>query len=357
MLENEVYDVREVDSGVIKCESCGSNMSFEPSLQKLKCRHCGAIKEIQSSISEEIDLMSDISKAYAWEDDKLSAFDCVNCGAQVVLQKTEIARVCPFCGTSHVKKTHEIKGLKPNGVLPFSINLDNAVEYSRLWAKKRFFAPRSFKKNLSAENVKGIYSPCFTFDTNTYSFYEGRIGIHKTRTVGSGKNRRTQTYTVWRNISGQHDSSFDDVLISSGKKVEQNTLNSIAPFDTNNGKNYKEEYLLGYLAYQNDEELSDCWGKAKNLLDSKIKAQILSKYHYDTVAYLNVWTKHEKVTYKYVMLPIYVGNFKFKKKLYNFFVNGSTGKVFGKYPKSVSKIVSLIVAIGLIVGAVVYLLS
>jgi hypothetical protein len=51
------------------------------------------------------------------------------------------------------------------------------------------------------------------------------------------------------------------------------------------------------------------------------------------------------------MLPVYVGNFRYNKKQYNYFVNGSSGKVGGKTPLSALRIVGVtLFAIALIVG-------
>ena len=109
------------------------------------------------------------------------------------------------------------------------------------------------------------------------------------------------------------------------------------------------------MAYHYDTSIEDCWGSAKGVMDGRIRRGILSRYVYDKVAYLNVSTSHQDVTYKYVMLPVYVGNFNYKKKLYNFYVNGSTGKVKGKTPKSLWKIL-LTVALCLGVAlSIVYL--
>ena len=110
------------------------------------------------------------------------------------------------------------------------------------------------------------------------------------------------------------------------------------------------------MAYHYDYELSDCWSAAKGKMDAAIKSGILSQYTYDKIDYINISTSHEAVTYKYSMLPVYVGNFTFRQKLYNFFVNGTTGKTWGKYPKSPFR-VSVAVILGLAVAAVlVYLL-
>ena len=134
------------------------------------------------------------------------------------------------------------------------------------------------------------------------------------------------------------------MLVTSGSKFSQNQLNKISPYDTNDGKVYEENYLLGFMAYHYDVELSDCWQTAKNSIEANIRRGILSRYRHDRVAYLNISTAHSNVTYKYVMLPVYIGNFKYKSKLFNFYVNGSTGKVHGKTPKSFWKIFAVVLA-------------
>lgn len=342
---------KEIDADSVKCESCGSNMVFNPESQTLECPHCGERQNFSSNeLAKEFDLLSGFENTVDWTNEGTVVFECDNCSAKVVLESGETATNCPFCGTAHVRKTEDLAGVKPNALIPFSITDDNALSLSKEWAKKRFFAPRDFKKKLCAENIKGVYSPCFTFDSATTSYYEGRIGKTHTRTVGSGKNRRTQTYVVWRNISGVYNHAFDDTLITAGSKLDQDKLDKISPFNTGESKEYERKYMLGFMAYHYDDDLENCWGKAKSVMDAKIRRGILSNYIYDRVAYLNVSTSHSEVRYKYVMLPVYVGNYKYKSKIYNFYVNGVSGKVFGKTPKSPLKI-ALTVLLGLVVIA------
>ena len=346
---------RRVGTETEKCPSCGSNMVFDPEGQCLSCPHCGTKVQFEKGdTAKELDLSSALGKDRQWNAEEAVVFSCDNCGAKVVLKAGQTAKLCPFCGTAHVRKTEELAGLKPNGLIPFSFGEEKAVEYSKTWAKKRFFAPRKFKKHLTAENVNGVYVPCFTFDSHTTSYYEGRIGTTHTRTVGSGKNRRTETYTVWRNISGTYYDDFNDVLITAGSKLDQQKLDKIRPYDTDAGKVYEENYLLGFMAYQYDEGLDGCWDKAKGVIDKELRNRILSQYSYDRVSYLNVSTRHERVTYKYVMLPVYVGNYNYKKKLFNFYVNGESGRTWGKYPKSVPKILSLVLLGAALVGLAVW---
>ena len=114
------------------------------------------------------------------------------------------------------------------------------------------------------------------------------------------------------------------------------------------------------MAYHYDKSIEDCWGIAKGKMDAVIKRSILSQYSYDVIEYFNVSTTHEAATYKYVMLPVYVGNFNYKSKIYNFFVNGINGKTTGKTPVSFWRVL-IAVGLGLVavagIGAILYLLG
>ena len=353
-----VSDEKVVDTEHVKCSSCGSNMVFDPDKKSLYCAHCGFIYSFaDGTVAKECDLSMGFDTDTEWSRENTCSYECSNCGAKVVMTEGETSSVCPFCGTHYVKETKELKGIKPHGVIPFTFGEEKAIESVKFWAKKRLFAPRKFKKNLTAEKVKGIYLPCFTFDSKPVSYYNGRVGTRHTRVVGSGKNRRTETYIIWRNISGVYYSAFDDVLVSACSKLNQNNLEEVMPFDTNASNGYQEEYMLGFMAYHYDYELTDCWGLAKTKMDARIRQGILAMHRYDVLDYLDVSTNHEAVTYKYVMLPIYVGNYSYRKKVYNFFINGSTGKVSGKTPKSVLKILSVVLGLTAVVLLLAWLLT
>ena len=355
IVEESTFNEQTVDTQSIKCENCGGNLSYNPQLGKLFCLHCDTSVDIQSFKSQEQDISLAFEREGEWKETTVMMFQCENCGAKTLFDRSESAKVCPFCGTAHVKKIDELLGLKPNAVLPFEIPLEDAVKKSVAWAKKKFFAPRKFKKNIDTEHVKGIYIPTFTFDSVTDSVYEGRIGKVRTRRVGSGKNARTQTYVVWRNISGTFSHKFNDLLITAGYKFDQNQLDKLSPFDTENSNKYDEKFLLGYCAYHYDYSVKDCWSSAKTQIDSRLKKLILSQYSYDRVSYLNVSTRHDKVSYKYVMLPVYVGNYRYNKKTYNFYVNGETGKVGGKTPISPLKILLTVILGVAVVAGLLYL--
>lgn len=333
----------------VKCPSCGANMVFDPETQMLKCPHCETVTDFEkSSKVQELDILSAFNSAETWKDES-SVYRCENCGAVVVLKTGETATGCPYCGTSHVVKTTELAGLKPNAVFPFTVAKDLALEKAKAWAKSKLYAPKNFKKNLFAENFRGVYQPCFTFDSSTVTYYSAKLGIRRTRTVGHGKNRRTETYIDWRYVSGVYNDAFDDILINADSSYSQQNLNKLMPFNRNVIKVYDSEYMTGFMAKRSDRKIESCWNDAKLEMDEMIKRRVLALYRHDVVGYFNANTTHSSVTYKYVLLPIYLLNYKYKKKNYLVQVNGNTAKVVGKSPISALKI---LLTVGISLGAV-----
>ena len=210
---------KEVVTKFTKCPSCGANMVFDPKTQGLACPYCGSkIALPTDSRTAEVALSDALLAEQDWVEET-AVFECTNCSARVVLEVGETAKKCPFCGTTNVVPSSDLSGVKPNGVLPFALAADEANAKVKKWAKKKLFAPRKFKKNLSPENLAGVYNPCFTFDSNTRSSYRGRLGERYTVTVRDSKGRsHTETRIRWFMVSGEISLGFDDVLVNAGGK-------------------------------------------------------------------------------------------------------------------------------------------
>ena len=84
-----------------------------------------------------------------------------------------------------------------------------------------------------------------------------------------------------------------------------------------------------------------------------MKSAILFRYDYDTVVSFNLDFQCRNTTYKYLLLPVYVGYCGWKKKLYHFFVSGHNGKVTGKTPVSPLKVgITVLFGLAVLTGIV-----
>jgi hypothetical protein len=75
---------------------------------------------------------------------------------------------------------------------------------------------------------------------------------------------------------------------------------------------------------------------------------------YDTAKDIRIHANFAKETYKHVMLPVYAVTYHYKNKVYNVLINGQTGKIKGEYPKSVVKIILIIIAAAAVIFGFIY---
>lgn len=355
--EDELFTDKEparAATETAKCPSCGANMVYDPETRGLKCPYCGDEKKLaEHDYSEEIALQNLFSSnVRAWQEET-KVFRCENCGAVTVISRSELSKECPFCGTSNVVERDDMSGMRPNAVLPFTVTKEQARESFSRWAKKKIFSPNGFRKSASPEKMKGNYSPAFTFDAHAIGRYRGVLGeyYYVTRTV-NGRTEQVRKVRYFP-ISGTLETDFDDVLVQAARNISQKTLNKLQPFDTNASQKYASEYLQGYTATQYERSGEECWKSAKDSMYESVKSKVLARYRYDEVAEFHMDVEYRNVTYKYVLIPLYIGHYAFKKKLYNFFVNGRNGKVDGKAPLSVWKVGALVFGILAVIAALV----
>ena len=332
----DIYNKSETNTDVSKCPGCGSSLSFHPEKECLHCIHCGTLVKFTTELSKELPFSFLTSGENKWTETHV--YCCDNCGAREILARTEIAKACGFCGTTNIVETKELSGLKPNAIVPFKLTKESAIERVIKWTKKKFFAPKRFKEMVTPEDVSGIYNPAFTFDSSTETHYSGRLGRTETYTVRQGGKTVTRTRTVYFNISGTYSGDFNDVLVQASTVINQKDLGKIQPFDTAGSKDYDNNFLFGYAANQYTKDGPACWEDAKKLIDGRIKAAILSRYTYSTVQSFHAETSYNDNKFRYILLPVYVGHCDWKKKVYNFFVNGENGKITGKTPVSAVKV-------------------
>ncbi len=192
--------------------------------------------------------------------------------------------------------------------------------------------------------------PAFTFDAETYTDYSGVLCEHYTETVTvNGKpetRRRTRTFSV----SGDYQKSFNDFAVSATDVVPPRYINKIMYYDYHNSVLYEEDFLYGFSARLGAQDGETCWAQARAQMETEVKRDILGQYSYDTVERFDMRTAYSGVTYRYLLIPIYLGNYFYKTKRYSFYINGRNGKMAGKSPVSALK-VALAVTIGLAVAA------
>jgi len=345
-----------------KCPQCGATMDYDPSTGGLYCPFCDYREEIkaENAAGEETAKELDFSKAeFTGNCDwgvSQKTVTCKSCGAVSVYDALEVASECPYCGSNQVMEASDVKTLAPNGVVPFAVTDKDASQKFLTWIKKKWFAPKAAKESAKADAFKGIYLPYWTFDADTKSDYTAEYGID--RKVKRGD--KEEIVTDWHRTQGHYEHFIDDALVAGSNEQNQYILQKAEPYDTNDCKAYKPEYLAGFSAQRYSVGLKDAWEKAKlfikDRLSNLISSKITSEHNADRVRNLVFSTTYSNITYKYVMLPVWLSTYKYNGKTYQFVVNGQSGKVGGEYPISPWRVL-IAILIGIAIIALIWSMS
>ena len=337
-----------------KCPDCGGVMDFDPNTGGLACPYCGHIEEIKveedNLRADELDFELAEETGNCFWGIETKTVICKSCGGETVYDSLQIAGECPYCGSNQVMEENDKNTLAPGGVCVFMVNQEIAGNNFKSWIGKKLFCPSEAKKKAKPKEFKGVYLPYWTFDTDTTSDFTAKYG----KEVGVGKAKRI----LWHNTGGKYSEFINDQLVMGSKNYDRSILKSIEPFDTENNKAYKPEYIAGFITERYSTGLKDAWEIGKDDIKAKlvdhIKGKIEKDKHADYVKEVALYTMYSNVTYKYLLLPIWISSFKYNGKVYQFMVNGQTGKVGGKTPISPLRVAIAIILVLLLVFLYVY---
>ena len=346
--EEQLVSERTIKETDKKCPNCGATVVFNPATGGMHCDYCGYSYELPKADTEnnicEIDLETAIhTESFNWGEQKKSV-ECKQCGAVSIYDVLETAAVCPFCGSTNVMPAATNETITPNAVCPFSVTKAQASEYFTKWLRKKWFAPRKARKKAEPDAFQGVYLPYWTFDTQTTSNFAGRAGHDKIKDEdGNG------LITKWEKVDGVYQEFFDDVTVLGSKRQVNSGVKECEPFDFSKMVPYTPQALAGFIAERYSVGLQEGWESAKKHIQFRIKTNMdsyICKHWHADRADVKFSTIYNNTTYKYLLVPTWISSFKYKNKVYQFAVNGQTGKVGGQSPVSVWKVL-LAVVIGL----------
>jgi predicted RNA-binding Zn-ribbon protein involved in translation (DUF1610 family) len=350
------------------CGQCGAKLDFAPGTSALKCPYCGF--ELQIAASEapvaELDYQSYLEKAAAEKGlQESKRVKCDKCGAETTVPPDAAADLCPFCGANMVFQESTARLIKPEGLLPFKISSHEAFDKFRNWIRKLWFAPGALKQYAQMEGkLAGVYIPFWTYDSDTTSVYSGARGdyYYTTETYTTTENGRSVTrtrqvrHTRWTPAHGTVANAFDDILVLAGKSLPRKYADRLEPWDLPNLVPYADEYLSGFRAESYQITLPEGFEIAKGIMAPVINATIRRDIGGDEQQIHSSQTQYGNITFKHILLPVWLTAYRFREKIFRILINARTGEVQGERPYSAWKIAAAVLA-GLVVIGIIILIA
>jgi DNA-directed RNA polymerase subunit RPC12/RpoP len=363
MVEVDAPPPTPVEEHRFPCDACGADLRFDPGKGALVCDHCGNTAPLDGvgrhvAPIRELDLrqaIADQLPRVEMEETRVSK--CPNCAAEVEFDASVHAAECPFCATPVVADTGLHRHIKPRGVLPFALDERTARAAMTDWLGRLWFAPNGLKEYArKGRAMQGIYVPYWTFDADTRSFYRGQRGTvyYVTQTVvRDGKRQQVRVPKIrWRSVSGRVARFFDDVLVLASRSLPKRYTDGLQPWDLASLEPYAPEFLAGFRAEGYTVDLNDGFAEARAHMDRVIERDVKFDIGGDRQRITAIDTSVSAVTFKHILLPVWLAAYKYRGATYRFVVNGRTGRVQGERPWSAVKI-AFAVIFGLILAAVV----
>jgi hypothetical protein len=345
----DTTDIKEKQFHALACANCGAELKYKPGTITLICEYCSSKNEIkqEQTILEELDFNDYLKESELEELELEKVIQCKSCGSISSVEENLKSSYCPYCKMPLLEDDiRDERFIKPGYLLPFSLDTPQVYNILSTWLDGLWWAPDNLKKmTLSPMGLRGVYVPYWTFDVSTSTTYNGEKGENYSEIINIGKNKIPVTRTNWFETSGSVFVSFDDLLSPASTSINENLLLKLFPWDLNELIKMNNDYLSGFITEKYRVTLKEGFHNVKNEINNQIRNEIYRDIGGDAQRINNSKTVCSDIKFKHILLPIYVSSYRYNNKIFNFYVNGRTGKLIGERPYSNLKIAFTLIGV------------
>jgi hypothetical protein len=349
-----------------RCENCGAQMGWDGATGRLKCEACGALKDVPvGGAVIEHDLLEALAarKPHGRLGTGTRQTKCQECGAVVEFPEGLSATRCSFCDSPSVLAQEARDDLiRPESLIPFATDRAKAVAAFKSWLGSRWFRPSDLTDKASVSELRSVYVPYWTFSAHVDTSWRAERGTRyqENESYVDPADQAVKTRNVvrvrWEWTSGWRSDDYREHLVCASQGLPSGPARDIARYDTSDLVSYAPEYLVGHVAETYALELADGWRKGQQeIVDSQL-GRCRQDVGGDEVRNLSAAHTFSGLTFKHVLLPVWIAAFRYNHKVFRFLVNGQSGKVAGEVPRSWVKILLFALAVAAVVVLIVLLL-
>lgn len=343
-----------------KCPNCDGGLVFDPESGSYSCEYCGSkfSQEELSSENEEKKRPEDAQGEAGEQEEEQQkqtavAYRCPSCGAEIITDETTAATFCFYCHNPIVLEGKLEGSYLPDGIIPFKITKEEAIEKFHQWILKKKFLPAGFYSKRQIEKMSGIYFPYWLYDCETENSMSGTARDVRVWRVGDTEYTETKTYAIRR----AGEVRFHHLPKTALQKAENAMLKGIFPYNFEEQKKFYMGFLSGFQAEKRDienEALQEEIHRDIREFSEKRMRDTISGHHSFQMDAKHCEIREEN--FSYVLLPVWVLTYRERgNHVYYFAMNGQTGEIVGKLPVNWKKLLSLTAVIFLGVFALILL--
>lgn len=342
-----------------KCPNCNADLKFMPETQNFGCEYCGSnftleeMQQINADNPPTVPTDEEIHEQQVFEE-HTNLYHCESCGAEIIADDEQTSLFCYYCHNPIILSGKLTGKYRPDKIIGFKYTKENSINCFKDWIKNKWFVPQNFKSQEQIEKITGLYVPFWIADCNMKADLSGIA--KKIRTWQSGDYRYTETKEF--SIIRQADISAEGIPADGASKIEDVLMEAIEPFDYKEVKDFSMSYLSGFFADKFDVEKSEVFPRIRERASDAGKRILRNSVNgYSSFVVTNESYNIRNTKWQYMMLPVWFMTYKYNDEIYEFAINGQTGKTAGTPPLDKSKLKLFSTAIGLIVAIIVFLVG
>lgn len=336
-----------------KCPNCDGGLIFDPESGSYVCEYCLSkfSQEDLSTSTEEQSAQEETSAEEPAQDEiteEIVEYHCPSCGAEIITSATTVATFCFYCHNPIVLSGRLSGEYLPDGIIPFKITKEEAVEKFHEWIRKKKFIPQGFYSKKQIEKLTGVYFPYWLYNCKTSGSMSGTARDIRVWRVGDIEYTETKTYAIRRagNIK------FCNFPKTALQKAQTAMLKGIFPYEFGALEAFHMGFLSGFQAEKRDIEKDSFTEEVHQQMKEYAKKRMrdtISGHHSFSMQGHTCEIAEED--FKYTLLPVWVLTYRERgNQIYYFAMNGQTGEIVGKLPVDKKKLFGL----GAIIFAVVF---
>jgi hypothetical protein len=132
-------------------------------------------------------------------------------------------------------------------------------------------------------------------------------------------------------------------------------LRRIEPFPTKELVPYQPGFLSGWVVERYQIDLLAAAKTAREEMDAEMERLCAGQVPGDTHRNLDVETDYAGQTFKHILVPIWLLTYGYGARTFQVLLNGYTGTIAGRYPKSWIKITLAVLGVLLVLGLLLLL--
>lgn len=271
---------------------------------------------------------------------KLINLKCEACGAQ--LKRTASLRTleCEYCGSRYLGEVSDNSlGFEIDTFLiPGEIEMEQSLRNLIQVMKSTQFVHEDAQGIIGQVNPRGVMVPCYTFECELTSNWQGENSVDKTRQVWNPVTNSYvyENYKEWYPQNGQHYGKHTGFVVASGALKESESW-SIFPLPIEKkflfADNDEEEHKFSFEIPNITPE--EAW---KNRGESLLKQMENEECKTLVERLRNVNSKIDNRKDSLIYSPVWIFNYSVDNIPYRNIVCGVRGKVIGEIPTNFAKL-------------------